>query len=148
MSQIELLKIDEGNPLDVAYIAGLFDGEGSVYISNTNRSYIVRASIAMKDKTAIIKCNEVFLGKVYIKRQRAPYEPLFHWLLVGQSAISFLKAIQPFALTKAESIKIVLEFYDQYWLPGERNIFSPRREALGKEYRTKLSNHQSRKLKV
>ena len=143
LNQIELLSLEDKDPLDVAYIAGLFDGEGSVYINKVGSSYTIILSIAMNDSKAPEKCKQIFGGKIYTKKQRGAYPPLTQWMLTGKHAAYFLKTIQPFLLTKAESTRIVLEFYNRYWLPG-RNKISLRRLALGEEYRQLLSKHQSR----
>ena len=143
-----MLSAEEKNALDVAYIAGLFDGEGTVYINKNANSYTVFASVAMTEPEAPEKCKAVFGGKIYIKKQRDNrYKKVTHWLLSGVAAVSFLKAIQPYSITKAGSIRIVLEFYEHYWLPG-RNKPSIRRMELGDKYRHLLSLHQHRSARI
>lgn len=100
-----------------AYIAGLFDGEGSAYVirvkqGQSNGSYYrACTSLAMTSKKAIIRLVSMYGGNW---RERPPHNgnlPMYEWDIkhnIGKE--NFLLSIVPYLVTKVEQSKIVLTF--------------------------------------
>ena len=118
---------------DMAYIAGLFDGEGSITftrrpekrkkhngcgyrVANTMR---IRMEISMTDKSVLIWLHEV-LGvgtlrpkKVPNKKRSdgTPYKPQWRWTCTFRDAYQVCLLIWPFAHTKLPKIQKIIDHY-------------------------------------
>ena len=85
---------------DIAYAAGLFDGEGCVSITvsgrNKNRpSYRVQVIVASTDKQVLDWLKERWRGNVYSQKRDAPHHrPGWQWHLAEGEAIPFLETIR------------------------------------------------------
>ena len=94
---------------DAAYIAGLFDGEGSInmFLNHSRKedkrqeTYGIRICIT-NTYPGILEwvAQTVGFGKVYNKRVRDGYKKAWLWFLVGSRAISFLRSVYPFLKIK------------------------------------------------
>jgi hypothetical protein len=94
----------------LAYIAGFFDGEGSVFLQ-THGSVEVR--IAQVDRRPLDLVVEHFGGRVGKLSERPGRTPCFQWRISRwPDALVFLRAIRPWSIVKAEKIDLVLAFYD------------------------------------
>jgi len=128
---------------ELAYIAGLFDGEGSVSISKiknkSGKSYSLKVKISMTNPEALKLCSRLF-GKKFFPGQRAEknHAVSYTWQLTGQRAGSFLKAIRPFLLVKAQDADIGLRFFQSYWQPKGPKSVTFQREAVGERLKAEL----------
>ena len=87
------------------YIAGLFDGEGSVSIMARGGCQI---SISQKNPEVLYMVQEKHGGMVGSKSQRV--YSCYHWRQTGKSGIArFLIAILPFSVVKKKEIELGLE---------------------------------------
>ena len=137
----ELQLFDDVPLVEVAYAAGLFDGEGWASIGKQGHNYALRSAIQMNQDTGLRRCKRAFGGKVYPRKMRDNYAPAYEWVLTSQAAHRFLKTIRPFVTVKAQVIDIALKFQKEYWLPG-RNIVSGRRETIAEDSRLKLAQYR------
>ena len=118
--------------VDMAYIAGLFDGEGSIYFkrgvekkkNHKGRGYRLSNSmrismeITMTDKSVLIWVHEV-LGvgtlrpkKVKGKRKDGtPYLKQYKWRCTFRDAYQVCLLIWPFAHVKLDKIQQIIEYY-------------------------------------
>lgn len=93
---------------ELAYIAGIFDGEGCVHIDNALK---LRINISNNNTAVLkwIKC--LFGGAVYIyatRKNNAQY------IISGRSAIAMLKAILPYLRIKREKALKAIEYEKTY----------------------------------
>lgn len=79
--------------LDVAWVAGLYEGEGSCN-EGKNRSTIV--GIYQKDPEILYRCQEMFGGNISQNRHHAPEKICNVWNLGGDRARLFLQVIYPY----------------------------------------------------
>ncbi len=136
------LQLFDGVPqVELAYAAGLFDGEGWASIGKQGPHYRLKSAIQMNQEPGLRRCKRAFGGKVYPRKMRDGYPPAYEWVLTSQAAYRFLKAILSFVSVKGEVIAIALEFQEGYWLPG-RNAPGGRREALAEVCRLKLAQYR------
>ena len=120
----------------IAYIAGLFDGEGCVTCKQkkTKRKdrggkiynqWYIRCEIAMTDKHVIEWIHEV-LGfgwcaeKKYKKRPKH-YKRLWRWCCGYQDALVFAKIIWPYVQVKVHAIEKIIDHYDAI-KPDRKNV--------------------------
>lgn len=104
-------------PSRIAYLAGLFDGEGCVFISRkkstgVNPSYGVSVSISNCHRGILELLRRAYGGYVkHYNETRPNQRDWFTWQLSGgKMAASFLTAIRPYSIIKAEEIDLALEF--------------------------------------
>ena len=118
--------------VDMAYIAGLFDGEGSIYFKRgvekkkkhkgkgyrLSNSMRISMEITMTDKSVLIWVHEV-LGvgtlrpkKVKGKRKDGtPYLIQYKWRCTFRAAYQVCLLIWPFAHVKLDKIQQIIEYY-------------------------------------
>lgn len=134
--------------INLDYLAGFFDGEGSIFIAKVNNKksgnvwYRLSVSCGNSDRRPIDelrKFNPHLKSYVYRPGRKATYKPCYQWLSTGNTALSFLKTIEKHLIVKREQAKIAIEF--QEWRNKQGNPGKPRtKEMLDKceEYRQKL----------
>lgn len=114
---------------DLAWAAGIIDGEGSVFIQRTNYinkiypkakkkvrrekspSYTLRLSVRMTDKSTIEKLAKIFDGRcLEIKRRTVKGKIVYGWAACGYRALEILELLSPYCVTKKEQIKTAYKF--------------------------------------
>ena len=112
---------------EIAYIAGLFDGEGCITCKKkpTKRAdrkgkvynqWYIRCEIAMTDKEVISWLHET-LGfgwsaeKRYSKRPKN-YKRQWRWCCGYRDALTFAKLIWPFTQVKLHKIEQIIDHYE------------------------------------
>jgi hypothetical protein len=81
--------------LDIAWAAGIFEGEGSVGFNNSSAS----AAVAQKDSWLCVKLQELFGGSInYYEGGNPPIRPCmyYRWQVHGSRARGFLMTIYAF----------------------------------------------------
>ena len=98
---------------DLAYAAGIVDGEGCVYIyRNGNGHYSMRLSVDMTDLIAIRWLRETFGGSTYTWQPSGNNKRMFRWGVFGFNAQEFLRLILPYMKTKKSQAEVAIEFQD------------------------------------
>ena len=110
----------------VAYIAGLFDGEGSISYKQYMRkrphnkkaypTWSIRMEIAMTDKSVLIWINEVLgVGTVNPKRYKTPYtvgwKKQWRWRCQHRDAYFVARLLWPCAHVKLNKIQKIIDHY-------------------------------------
>lgn len=94
----------------LAYIAGLFDGEGSVGIYQHGETYKLRVGISMDNPTSVSVIKDMFPEAVFDKLRREVGNDYYRVAFNQYKAYEFLKTIEPFVLIKREQVKVGLAF--------------------------------------
>ena len=110
---------------DIAYIAGLFDGEGCVSYKQYNRqrkhnkkpypTWQIRVEIAMTDKAVIEWLHETlgFGWSAEKKYHTKPkYKKQWRWCCGYRDALTFAKIIWPFTQVKLHAIENIIDHYE------------------------------------
>lgn len=99
---------------DLAYIAGLFDGEGCVLVAKAARTngkqyYTLLTNISNKDLRCLRFSQERFGGRINVQRS----SQVGRWALTSNRAARFLKAILPYLVIKKDQAEKAIEY--QAW---------------------------------
>jgi len=108
---------------DLAYLAGFFDGEGSVTINHLKRtdktasgcyksdSYTLHVVIGNTDPTVPLWAQSIFGGYVITREARtAKQKAAFQWIICNYWAMRFLETIRPYIRMKGEVIDRAITF--------------------------------------
>jgi len=113
-TQDEVLTTEE-----LAYIAGLFDGEGTVTINvyNAKRptgTVIVRylqVSLSSTDPSIIEYLKETFgYGSIFPVKEKSNSKPQWRWLTVSWAAVDVLSRLMPYLRIKKEHAIVGIDF--------------------------------------
>ena len=114
------------NEIDIAYIAGLFDGEGSVsyYQRKEKRKgkkkaynfWVIRCELSMTDQYVVEWMHKVLGVGTVIKRLPTKSwigkKTQWRWRCCHRDALSFAKLIWPYTQVKLHKIEQILDHYD------------------------------------
>jgi hypothetical protein len=102
------------------YLAGLFDGEGSIFIIRypkfpgcPDMAYRIGVGLAMTDQRAVSRFQARWPGSYVhaISRPKMPHsKPIYMWRLTSTKAERFLEDIYPHLDLKAPQAALALEF--------------------------------------
>ena len=118
-------KEKEVNITDAAYVAGLFDGEGSVYFKKmkqikhkrpgkpVHKVWVVRMEMAMTDKEVVKWCHELFgCGAFGERKVKKGYKRQWRWRVAHRDALYVAKILWTHAKTKAHKIEQIIDHYE------------------------------------
>lgn len=105
---------------DLAYLAGLFDGEGCVHIRHNKRNdcpkgvqYQLMIRVAMASEHLCRLYQMSFGGRVYqCKKYKSYHKQLWQWVCSSRQAGDFLKAISPYLILKKSEAILGIKFQD------------------------------------
>lgn len=125
------------------YIAGLFDGEGSVSstVNKKTGQIQVRASLAMSHEETVRKLYRIFGG--YFGKQNkyaAHHKDKFHWYVTGKNLLFFLATVMPHLEVKREEAEIVLQIQTELSKRGKGS----RQKLVQAAHRRKLVELRNR----
>lgn len=99
-------------PVDLAYWAGLFDGEGCVFISKSKKHYQAGVNLSNTDENIIRALKDSFGGRFYSTHPKGNRKPAFIWQAWGETALNFLTAIKPYVRVKPRRVEIGIGFLE------------------------------------
>lgn len=92
----------------LAYIAGFFDGEGSITFKDQWRAEVTQTKARGKAICEWLR-DTTGVGRVCLNRPaKGNHSDLWCWYVLGPTAESFLEAIRPYTHIKTEKIDEVL----------------------------------------
>ncbi len=111
--------------LDTAYMAGLFDGEGSVYVKqitekrkgkNPCKVWKIRMEMSMTDKNVMELFHET-LGVGTLKERKfntVPfhYKKQYRWMCSHRQALKVCKLFWPHSIVKLQNIEKIIHHYE------------------------------------
>ena len=126
---------------DYAWAAGVIDGEGCIYIARhkavTAKNgtkcdyYTLGVKVTMGHEPTVLRLREMFGSGSKHKVEQQGWNDAYTWLAQARIAAEVLEKIQPYCVTKAEEIKVALEFLAlPKWYGGnKRGAKSPEYQA-------------------
>ena len=110
---------------DAAYVAGLFDGEGSVYIKRmdqikhkrpgkpVHKVWVIRMEMAMTDKAVVKWCHELFeCGAFGERKVKKGYKRQWRWRVSHRDALYVAKILWPHTQVKLHKIEQIIDHYE------------------------------------
>lgn len=109
---------------DIAWVAGLFEGEGTVSI---NRGRAAGIAIAMTDRDVLERVQAIFGGKICISYPaKGKWKECHKWYLSVAESEDFLLAIYPYLFSRRRE-RIDL------WLAARQELVSGKRSSRAQE---------------
>jgi len=112
-----LKKIYElNNEMTYAYIAGFFDGEGSIGIyKNKKNNFVLIVSTANTNFDILIKMKKIFGGYISLSKKKIKYsyKDQWHWVIHDRNVLkNFLEKILPYSTVKRQQIEYGLKYLE------------------------------------
>lgn len=100
---------------DLAYIAGLIDGEGCISLTKKFRKgkspeYRIILRVGNTDPLMVGFCRKRLGGFIYLSHSKKRKHKCYVWKTAGGNAIIALKKVYPFLITKRKKAKLAFEF--------------------------------------
>lgn len=97
----------------LAYIAGIVDGEGCIGLTRMKQTRIVmRVSVAMTDKIIPEWLDAEFGGTLSVRNTRPGWKTRYDWNIYSQKALVFLKQVLPFLVIKKGQAELAITFQE------------------------------------
>ena len=97
--------------VEKAYIAGLIDGEGSIYMKRNKGCYGIELSITLTSRKLIDWLNQRFSAHVIPHKEDPEHKQAWKWNTCSQKvAPKFLKLILPYLILKRKQALLLIEF--------------------------------------
>lgn len=97
---------------NLAYVAGLIDGEGCIHLDTTGNTYKARVSVGMTQpaRSLLEELHAEWGGTLYQQRAATDrWAAAFTWHMTGPPAERFLLAIRPYLRLKTAQADLALE---------------------------------------
>jgi intein/homing endonuclease len=111
--------------LELAYLAGFFDGEGCVHINSPDRAgrqnLLIRVS--QTEPSVLLLYESRWQGKISTRENGPNRKPIWLWTACSQNATECLKDLLPYLRVKSAAALVGVEF--QALKEGENNLSQP-----------------------
>lgn len=106
---------------DLRYIAGFFDGEGSISLCRSKRKdrlieYVLMVSLSNTYYPIVTFLKEVFDGSLFLNtsahKKNPNHRPVLQWTISGKKAKKALERLLPFLVVKKEQAVIGIAFQE------------------------------------
>ena len=102
---------------DLAYLAGIIDGEGCITITKTNTDRTLRyklvIQVSMVDKVPPLLAHFAFGGYLRLRDRNPKWKALWEWQIKSGDAIACLKDLLPYLRTKKAEAELALRFWEE-----------------------------------
>ena len=118
---------------DIAYLAGLIDGEGSIQYKQYMRkrahnkkaypTWSIRLEIAMTDKDTIKWCYESFNCVSFGERKvKKGYKRQWRWRVSHRDALNVALAIWPYVKNKLHKVEQIIDHYSPDYIMNDKVV--------------------------
>lgn len=138
---------------EIIYLAGLFDGEGTICIQRDVRkdkengryggaTYTVTVRIGMIQKEPIESYKQIFkVGYLDEEKKYHHFRPMFRWSARKRFEVhSFLIQIEPFLRVKKAQAKLALKYFDEIPIGKKYVNQGPEMWEKKEKYRIEMSS--------
>jgi hypothetical protein len=106
--------------INPAYLAGVFDGEGTVtFWESSSGQSVMQIAVAMSHQATVELFAQAFGGKVHAYKNTNGGQ-MHRWNVQGVRCQEALRALHPYLLTKKEQAEVALAFLTTICKPGQR----------------------------
>lgn len=117
----------------IAYVAGIFDGEGCVSFIKKERTYFIRIHITNTNRELLDHIQSLFGGSIFkCYRGNEKYKDRYDWVLGWTKAVEFLEIIYPWLIVKTDAADVAFAW--QAIRPGRGLKTKEHKEQLDKSY--------------
>lgn len=96
---------------ELAYIAGIFDGEGCINFSTQKGTVYVRVIVSNTDYRIIQHLSTSFGGAIVkLKKVNEKWKDSWQWILAWSAAVDFLEQISPWLIIKQHQAQVVFAY--------------------------------------
>jgi len=138
------------NKTDLAYAAGIFDGEGHIGITrHSNGSLSVKVQIGNTNEWLLQWFKFALGGRVMLQNDRRAeklgWKPIYHWYLRADEIQDFLKIIYPYLKIKKAQAEIVINLMNtrgkkgRWFNENEKAVAEAQRIAISKLNKVKAN---------
>jgi len=128
---------------DMAYIAGFFDGEGSIFVSKSKKQYFLTVSISNTNLLVLESIQRIIGGGISKSPDnRENSSQLFRLRLYCNEAKKFLERILSYLKIKKEQAKLAIEFQSKMEM-GKLTIPKEKQE----KYRIQINSFNKKRKK-
>ena len=125
-------KLDTIDAINLSYMAGIVDGEGSIFIarykakrllSRLKYRYQLKMCVVNTSKNLIVELHELFGGSTYLchKRKITNHQLCWQWYNHGHETVKILKLLYPYLRLKKKQADIAFDFQKLYSLKRSPN---------------------------
>jgi len=102
----------------MSYLAGLFDGEGTVGVYTVNSIKYPTTTLSIKitlcDYKALKMCKEYYGGSLFERKRLKSGRRCWQWCLYGANRKTFLTDILSFSIIKKSQIILGLKYLEEF----------------------------------
>lgn len=143
-TDIVLASLNKLSEIQIAYLAGIFDGEGSVSLNkkDNGRGYSLNITVVCGCAKEAIETISKLVGDRKLEEINVnKYNTRLGWRLrlYGIGAERFLRLVQPYSLMRKEQIKLALEFQEGRIKRGDSLDKVDERMVYEKQCKNKLT---------
>ena len=115
------------NTDQIAYLAGIIDGEGTFYIGKhaiQERGFNARVLVVNTNEKLMNWLHCTFGGLLYSRKSKKnPHWKLkYEWILNKSDILSFCKLLLPYLICKKEQAELMIEFRETYNIKTTRDV--------------------------
>ena|ERR1041384_1710535 len=142
MAQAPMRTLRPTSEEELAYLAGLIDGEGCISINRLRRNgewKVVGAyvKIGMTDRLGVQLAQDVFGGGMTCKKRTgnmACYKPMWTWTVCGLRAAYVIDCILPYLRVKLPQARLLLQYQKLIPLKGRNRWNSVSQQELSQRW--------------
>jgi len=91
--------------MNLAYVAGLMDGEGSIGFTRSRSAMVPRVSITNTNIDILNDLKEAFGGYITpLSRSKAKWKQAYAWVINNTKAVDFVALLEPWLRIKHEQV--------------------------------------------
>jgi hypothetical protein len=127
------------------YLAGLFDGEGSVVIVETKRAargmrtaFYLKINIVNTHRGVMTLLRDTFGGYLSKGRVHEGWAVCWMWELHSNNAMEFLKTLLPYLVIKKREAQIAIEFQKHMEFYGGHGAIPDKVNEYRRSFRTRI----------
>lgn len=141
---------------DLAYTAGLLDGEGCITITKqkpgnggrVNVSHRLYVKVTLGQREVLAGLQRLFkIGAISVQRHKR-FNDGYNWWVAALQAAALLRVLRPYLKVKARQADLALKFADTYWQRGGSRLLPAniiaRRERLYIQLQEAKPSHRFR----
>ena len=102
---------------EAGYWAGIFDGEGSLFITAGGKAHrsIVRVVVGNTNEWLILALHISFGGSWKKRRSQNSFrhKSCFLWIVEGPQAVAYLRVIRPYVMLKKAQVELAITFQER-----------------------------------